>query len=139
VKACLAPSKTNKCKKAFFPKCKKHEFIVWKAKLTDQEKLQAGHISLLTQTLVWDEYFNVGLFNLPLETQDSTFSADTGHILGRRSRTTRVISGNASSCLLDLPQVACRIITGDEIHQMRAGLRRTAGLPQHLSPPLSET
>ncbi len=74
-----------------------------------------------------------------MQIEDSTFSADTGHVLDCGSRTTGAFSGNASFLLLDLPQVAGGILTGDGLHQMRAGLLRTAGLPQHLSPPLSET
>lgn len=74
-----------------------------------------------------------------MQMEDITFSADTGHVLDRHSRTTGAFSGYASSFLLDLPQVADGILTGDGLYQMGAGLQRTAGLPQHLSPPLSET
>lgn len=76
---------------------------------------------------------------LILQIEDITFSADTGHILDCSSRTTGAFSRNASFFLLDLPQVADRILTRDRLHQMRAGLQRTAGLPQQLSPPLPET
>lgn len=74
-----------------------------------------------------------------MQMEDITFSADTGHILDCSSRTTGAFGGNASFFMLDLPQVAGGILTGDGLHQMRAGLQRTAGLPQQLSPPLSET
>lgn len=68
-----------------------------------------------------------------------TFSADTGHIPNSGSGTTGPFGGNASFILLDLPQVAGGILTGDRLDQMRAGLQGTAGLPHHISPPLSET
>lgn len=68
-----------------------------------------------------------------------TFSVYTGHILDRSSRTTGVFGGNTSSPLLDLPQVAGRIVTGNELRQMRACPQSATRLPQHFSPPLSET
>lgn len=68
-----------------------------------------------------------------------TFSVDTGHILDRSSRTAGVFGGNTSSLLLDLPQVAGRIVTRNELRQMRACPQSATRLPQHFSPPLSET
>lgn len=74
-----------------------------------------------------------------MQIEDITFSIDTSRIPDWSSRTTGAFNGNASFFLLDLPQVAGGILTGDWLHQVRAGLQRTAGLPQHLSPSLSET
>lgn len=73
-----------------------------------------------------------------MQIQDITFSTDTGHILDCSPRTTGALGGYASFFLLDLPLVAGWILTGERLHQMRAGLQRTAGLPQQPSSPLSE-
>ena len=106
------------------------------------KKKKKNHLAFISWTnlsgVTEDLNIYVNCF-LMMQIEDITFSADTGHVLDRRSRTTGAFSGYASSFLLDLPQVAGGILTGDGLYQMGAGLQRTAGLPQHLSPPLSET
>lgn len=64
-----------------------------------------------------------------MQMENVTFSADTGHIPDCSSRTTWAFGGNASFFMLDLPQVAGGILTGDSLHQMRACVQRAAGLP----------
>ena len=68
-----------------------------------------------------------------------TFSADTGQILDYSSRTTGAFHRNASSLVVDLPPGASRILTRDELGQMRASPQSTTSLPQNLSPSFSET
>lgn len=69
-----------------------------------------------------------------------TFSVDTGDVPSSRSGAAGTFGCDASFLLPDLPQVAGRMVAGDGLEQVRAAsLQGGVGLPQHVSPPLSET
>lgn len=69
-----------------------------------------------------------------------TFSVDTGDVPSSHSGATGTFGWDALFLLLDLPQVAGRLVAGDGLEQVRAGsLQGGVRFPQHVSPPQSET